>query len=125
MTATTPKTFVSYTARSVSSVVSLGRALPSARTMPALLLLAVSPRFAEMWAAHDVEVRRRIVKRVNHPVAGPLEFDCQVLHVPDSDQRLIVYCAAPGSPTRAAFRRLAEESSARAPRTAEVGQAPA
>ena len=72
-------------------------------------LLGTSPRFAQMWAAHEVEVRRRIVKRVDHPVAGPLEFECQVLHVPDTDQRMIIYCAAPASPTRAAFRRLADE----------------
>src|SRR6266542_1484629 len=70
-------------------------------------LLGTSPRFAEMWAAHEVEVRRRMVKRVDHPLVGPLEFECQVLHVQDSDQRLIVYCAAPGSPTQEAFRRLA------------------
>jgi hypothetical protein len=31
----------------------------------------------------------------------------QVLHIPDTDQRLIVYCAAPGSPTAEAFVRLA------------------
>jgi transcriptional regulator with XRE-family HTH domain len=70
-------------------------------------LLGVSPRFAEMWAAHEVEVRRRIVKRFDHPLAGHLEFECQVLHVPDSDQRLIVYSAEPGSPTHEAFRLLA------------------
>lgn len=69
-------------------------------------LLGVSPRFAEMWAAQEVRVRRGIVKRMDHPVAGPLEFDCQVLDIQDSDQRLIVYCAAPGSPTEEAFRRL-------------------
>jgi hypothetical protein len=73
-------------------------------------LLGVSARFAEMWAAHEVEVRRRIVKRVDHPVAGPLEFECQVLHVPDADQRVILYCAEPGSPTQRAFRRLAERA---------------
>jgi len=38
---------------------------------------------------------------------GPLEFECRVLHIPETGQRLIVYCAAPGSPTQAAFRRLA------------------
>ena len=70
-------------------------------------LLGVSRRFAEMWAAHEVEVRRRIVKQVKHPLAGPLEFECQVLHIPDTDQRVIVYCAAPDSPTQQAFRRLA------------------
>jgi transcriptional regulator with XRE-family HTH domain len=71
-------------------------------------LLGLSPLFARMWAAHEVEERRRIVKRVEHPVAGALEFECQVLRVPDTDQRLIVYCATPGSPTEAAFKRLAE-----------------
>jgi hypothetical protein len=82
---------------------------PGDRGIEALVteLLGLSPRFAEMWAAHEVEVRRRVVKRVKHPDVGPLEFECQVLHVPDTDQRLIVYCAAPGSPTQQAFRRLA------------------
>jgi hypothetical protein len=61
-----------------------------------------------MWQAHEVESRRPIVKRVAHPLAGPLEFECRVLHIPDTGQRLIVYCAAPGSPTEAAVRRLAE-----------------
>jgi MmyB-like transcription regulator ligand binding domain len=40
-------------------------------------------------------------------VAGPLEFECQTLHIPDTGQRIIVYCAAPGSATQAAFRQLA------------------
>ncbi len=47
---------------------------------------------------HEVATRQPIVKRVNHPLAGPLEFECRVLHIPESGQRLIVYCAAPGSP---------------------------
>jgi transcriptional regulator with XRE-family HTH domain len=70
-------------------------------------MLALSPPFARMWAEHDVQARRPLVKRVQHPVAGPLEFECQVLHVGETGQRLIVYCAAPGSPTQAAFRELA------------------
>jgi transcriptional regulator with XRE-family HTH domain len=72
-------------------------------------LLGVSSRFAQMWSAQDVEVRRRTVKRFDHPLAGPLEFECQVLHIPDTDQRLILYCAEPGTPTEAAFRRLADQ----------------
>ena len=70
-------------------------------------LLGTSPRFAQMWAAHDVASRRPLTKRVEHPLAGPMEFECQILHVSDTGQRLIVYCAVPGSPTQAAFRRLA------------------
>ncbi|MEV4538910.1 helix-turn-helix transcriptional regulator [Asanoa sp. NPDC049518] len=69
--------------------------------------LLLSPLFARLWASHDVAVRRGVRKRVDHPDVGPLEFECQVLHISDSDQRMIVYCAEPGSPTEAAFRRLA------------------
>jgi MmyB-like transcription regulator ligand binding domain len=81
-------------------------------------LLGVSPEFAQMWAAHEVESRRPLIKRVDHPLTGPLEFECQILHVADTGQRLIVYCAAPGSATQAAFRRLAELTSAGLPRSA-------
>jgi len=70
-------------------------------------LLAVSATFTAMWREHDVEVRRRVVKRFVHPLVGPLEFECQVLHIPECGQRLIVYCAAPGSPTQHGFRQLA------------------
>lgn len=70
-------------------------------------LLGLSPLFAQMWAAHEVESRRPLVKRVDHPLTGPLEFECQVLAIPDTGQRLIVYCAAPGSATHQAFRDLA------------------
>ena len=70
-------------------------------------MLALSPEFAQMWAAHEVEVRGPMLKQVDHPQAGPLEFECQVLHIAETGQRLIVYCAAPGSATEEAFARLA------------------
>ena len=78
-------------------------------------LLGTSPQFAGMWQEHEVATRQPIVKRVNHPLTGPLEFECRVLHIPDTGQRLIVYCAAPGSPTQAAFRRLGQLTPAPAP----------
>ncbi|MCO1598024.1 helix-turn-helix transcriptional regulator [Micromonospora sp. RHAY321] len=71
-------------------------------------LLGTSPRFAQLWAEHDVAERRPVVKRVPHPELGPLEFECRVLYVPETDQKMIVYVPEPGSPTQAAFRRLAE-----------------
>jgi hypothetical protein len=70
-------------------------------------LLGLSGQFAGLWAEHEVRAKVRVVKRTTHPLAGPLEFECQVLHVPGADQRLIVYCAAPGSATQLAFRQLA------------------
>jgi hypothetical protein len=78
-------------------------------------LLGTSPRFAEMWQQHQVATKQPILKRVDHPLTGPLEFECRVLHIPESGQRLIVYCAAPGSTTQAAFRRLAEPAPATVP----------
>jgi transcriptional regulator with XRE-family HTH domain len=73
-------------------------------------MLALSPQFAQMWAEHDVEVRGPMLKRVPHPEAGLLEFECQMLHIDETGQRLIVYCAAPGSATEAAFLRLAADT---------------
>jgi hypothetical protein len=73
-------------------------------------MLALSPQFAEMWAAHQVEARGPMLKRIHHPQAGPLEFECQVLHIAETGQRLIAYCAAPGSPTEAAFIQLAAQT---------------
>jgi hypothetical protein len=35
-----------------------------------------------MWQAHDVDSRSPVIKRVDHPLTGPLEFECQVLHIP-------------------------------------------
>ncbi|MEU7753446.1 helix-turn-helix transcriptional regulator [Micromonospora sp. NPDC049171] len=71
-------------------------------------LLGTAPRFAQLWAEHDVAERRPVVKRVPHPELGQLEFECRVLLVPETDQRMIVYVAEPGSPTHAMFRRIAE-----------------
>ena len=51
-----------------------------------------------------------MLKRVHHPQAGPLEFECQVLHIAETGQRVIACCAAPGSTgstTAAAFTQLA------------------
>ncbi|HXZ64334.1 MAG TPA: helix-turn-helix domain-containing protein [Streptosporangiaceae bacterium] len=70
-------------------------------------LLGTSSAFADMWAAQEVGSRRPLRKRLVHPMAGPLAFECQILHVGDTGQRLIAYCAAPGSATQVAFRRLA------------------
>jgi transcriptional regulator with XRE-family HTH domain len=72
-------------------------------------MLALSPWFAQMWDSYEVEVRGPMLKRVSHPQAGPLEFECQVLHIAETGQRLIAYCAAPGSATESAFIQLAAQ----------------
>ncbi|WP_035697088.1 helix-turn-helix transcriptional regulator [Glycomyces tenuis] len=76
-------------------------------------LLRASPEFGAMWADHEVAVRRARTKRVDHPVLGPVEFDCQVLAVPGSELRLIVYVPEPDSPSAEAIASLAREVAGR------------
>ncbi len=76
-------------------------------------MLGLSPMFAQMWAAHEVEARGPMRKQVRHPDEGLLDFECQVMHIGDTGQRLIVYCAAPGSATEDAFRRMSAQTAPR------------
>lgn len=100
---------VAFTRSVVADLRSAYAKYPGARHIEALVteLLALSPRFAAMWAEHEVATRHPAVKRVDNPLTGPIEFECQVMHIADTDQRLIAYVAAPGTPAREAFRRLA------------------
>lgn len=65
-----------------------------------------SERFVRLWEERHVEVRRADRKTFRHPEVGLLTLDCDVLRLPDSDQRLIVYSAAPGSPAAEALDLL-------------------
>jgi hypothetical protein len=69
-------------------------------------LRAASPRFAELWEQRPVGRRTAARKTFLHPEIGPLTLDCDVLTVRDSDLRIIVYTAAPGSPDASALALL-------------------
>lgn len=73
-------------------------------------LSAHSREFANLWAAHEIQALRTTAKRGFHPVVGELELDCEFLLIPDRDQRLVFYTAAPGTPTHAALQRLKQTS---------------
>ena len=62
-----------------------------------------------MWAEQQVEVRGPMLKHVPHPLAGPLEFGCQVLHIAETGQR-ISPTRRPRSATEIAFARLARRA---------------
>jgi transcriptional regulator with XRE-family HTH domain len=108
----TDEHFVRFTRATVADLRAAYARYPGDAAIDQLVteMLALSPQFADMWAEHEVEVRGPMLKYVSHPQAGPLEFECQVLHIADTGQRLIAYCAAPGSATEAAFRTLAARS---------------
>ncbi|NUW44889.1 helix-turn-helix transcriptional regulator [Nonomuraea rhodomycinica] len=80
-------------------------------------LTSTSRLFAELWAAREVEVQRTMTKRTTHPVLGEMELDCEVLSLPGGDHRVILYTAAPGTPTHDALKRL-RSSRGRPPRHA-------
>lgn len=65
-----------------------------------------SPRFVAVWAEGRVAERRSSRKTIHHPELGRVTLDCDSLHVPDCDQRLIVYSAEPRTPEADALALL-------------------
>ncbi|MEU3186964.1 helix-turn-helix transcriptional regulator [Streptomyces sp. NPDC006923] len=70
-------------------------------------LLAGSAEFARLWASHDVCDAPSLRKTFQHPLVGPVTVNCDVLDITDRDQRVVIYTAAPGSPSEEALRLLA------------------
>lgn len=56
-----------------------------------------SPEFAELWARHDVAVRRDDRKRIVHPSLGVIELNCLNLFSEDGRQRLLWFTPAVGT----------------------------
>ena len=56
-----------------------------------------SPEFARRWAEVRVSVHRASRKTATGTAAGPITVDCDVLTVPGSDLRIVVYTVVPGS----------------------------
>ena len=71
-------------------------------------LRALDPDVARWWDDHGVTDRTSVAKRIDHPVAGPLEFGIEAVVVPhDPEQRLVVYTVEPDSPTARVLPLLA------------------
>jgi transcriptional regulator with XRE-family HTH domain len=66
-----------------------------------------SEDFRRLWARHDVKAKSFGVKRFEHPQVGPLELAYESLVLPDPDQVLVTYTAAPGSASETGLRLLA------------------
>jgi transcriptional regulator with XRE-family HTH domain len=54
-------------------------------------LLEGSPRFAMLWNEGRVAAHQSMTKTVHHPIVGDVVLDCDVLVVPGSDVKLVVY----------------------------------
>jgi transcriptional regulator with XRE-family HTH domain len=54
-----------------------------------------NPEFARRWAEHPVREKTRGVKRIAHPLVGPLRLHYETLRLPDDqDQLLVTYTGA-------------------------------
>jgi transcriptional regulator with XRE-family HTH domain len=69
-------------------------------------LLEKSERFAQMWAEARPAERRASRKSIRHPEVGEFTLECDSLQLLDTDQRLIIYSAAPNTPAAEALALL-------------------
>lgn len=81
-----------------------------------------SERFWSMWEEGRSTMQRSLTKTICHPELGTLDLDCDTLLLPDTDQSMIVYSAAGGTPEAAALDQLRLECMDRA---SEPGTTPA
>lgn len=65
-----------------------------------------SPRFAAYWADGTAGPWRLDSKTIVHPELGSIVLECDNLLLPDTDQAMVVYSAAPGSPAASALALL-------------------
>ena len=56
-----------------------------------------SARFTQLWSSGTVGTHSESRKTIEHPTAGDISVDCDVLAVPGSGQHLVAYTAATGS----------------------------
>ena len=104
----TPEEQVATAVQSVANLRSVAGRYPDDPELARLLeeLHRGSQEFRELWADTDAALWRSHAKTVEHPSLGVLKLECDTLHVPDVDQNLIVYSAAPGSPEAQALELL-------------------
>jgi transcriptional regulator with XRE-family HTH domain len=69
-------------------------------------LVAGSAEFADLWADHEIGVQRTMCTTIDYPRIGSITLCCEMLSIPDRDQRLILYTAEPGSSSDEALRLL-------------------
>ncbi|MGP2437461.1 helix-turn-helix transcriptional regulator [Streptomyces sp. JW3] len=70
-------------------------------------LRAGSAEFRELWETRPVHAPGHRTKTLDHPAAGRLRLNCDVLLVPEDDQEVVLITADPGSPSARTLDRLA------------------
>ncbi|WP_110036874.1 helix-turn-helix transcriptional regulator [Nocardia neocaledoniensis] len=65
-----------------------------------------STEFESHWLAGRSSTMHSLTKTIAHPDLGTLTLDCDAMHVPDTDQTIIIYSAPPNTPTATALDLL-------------------
>jgi transcriptional regulator with XRE-family HTH domain len=97
-----------FGAIAVSRLRAAARRYPRDERLAGLIAeLNTSREFAALWASDPVRQAGHRSKTIDHPVAGRLRVNCDVLAVPDDDQQVVFVTADAGSPSARALRALA------------------
>ncbi|WKG08479.1 helix-turn-helix transcriptional regulator [Nocardia sp. PE-7] len=65
-----------------------------------------STEFEALWQEGRSSAMHSLTKTIAHPELGALTLDCDAMHVPDTDQTVIIYSAAPHTHTATALDLL-------------------
>ncbi|MEU9917631.1 helix-turn-helix transcriptional regulator [Streptomyces sp. NPDC051001] len=70
-------------------------------------LNAGNKRFAQLWTTGEVAAHREDHKTIDHPSVGPVTVDCDVLTDGDSELKIVIMTAVPGSEDETKLRLTA------------------
>ncbi|MFI0741506.1 helix-turn-helix transcriptional regulator [Streptomyces sp. NPDC021100] len=69
-----------------------------------------SEEFRQIWQTRPVHAPGHRTKTLDHPEAGTLRLNCDVLLVPEEDQEVVLITADPGSPASRTLQTLARQT---------------
>ncbi|HVX47295.1 MAG TPA: helix-turn-helix transcriptional regulator [Mycobacteriales bacterium] len=95
----TDQEYAAFAATMVADLHAAAARYPDDRDLAGLIaeLRAGNEWFAELWADYGVAHHISDRKTINSPAVGAVTVDCDVLAAPDSDLRIVVYTARPGT----------------------------
>lgn len=97
--AMTPAETAETAAQAVASLRTAAASYPGDPSVHRLIddLRGHSAEFERLWQTSRTGAWRSHRKTIEHPQIGRIVLDCDSLVLPDTDQRMIVYSAVPGS----------------------------
>lgn len=97
--ARTDQEYAAFAATMVSDLHAAAARYPEDRELAAMIadLCATDDWFKALWADYGVAHHISDRKTIHSPAVGPVTVDCDVLAAPDTDLRIVVYTARPGT----------------------------